>query len=703
MLLYNSYKVPDIHVHLQGLLENYNPEVHIKMKTFTANDIRNIVLAGHGGSGKTALAEAMLFKCGLTDRMGNTADGNTVCDFDAEEIKRKISINAAVANMIWNNVKINVIDAPGGFDFVGGLYEGIRAAESVIITVNGKDGVCAGTVKSYRLATQMNKACMLAVTCMEVENSDFYRVFTQMKTVFGPSVCPIVVPYDKNGPVEAYINLLTMKAYKYDTKGVPTEVEMPASENRIAGLRAAMAEAVAETNEEFMEKFFAGEEFTQDELVRGIHDGVANGTITPVVCCANDTLSGVDMLLEAVTRMLPSPNERKLESIDGSPADYDENKPFKGIIFKTVADPFVGKISYVKVVRGKLTSKTVPVSTDGAELRFGKLVTVIGKKQEDASEICAGDIAAVTKLEANTGDTLCDAADTKPLAGMEFPKANYFRTVTLKGSGDEGKLSAAIRRLLEEDRTLEYVHNHETHERIIGGLGEQHLDIAAAKLKAKFGIDVTLSAPKVAYREAIKKKVTIESKYKKQSGGHGQYGHVKIEFEPYDGEELLFEEKIFGGSVPKNYFPAIEKGLQESCEKGSLGGYPVVRLKATLLDGSYHPVDSSELAFKTAASMAFKDCMKIAEPYLLEPIQSLSILVPDDKQGDVMSMLSKKRGSVLGMNSMGDGMTELIAEAPEAEMQDFALSLRQITQGLGEFSAEFARYEMLPSGTEIKQ
>ncbi len=664
------------------------------MNTFKADNIRNVVVAGHGESGKTALVEAMLYKCGVTDRMGNTADGNTVCDFDEEEIRRKISINAAMTNMVWDGKKINVIDTPGQFDFIGGLYEGIRAAESVIVCVNGKDGVCPGTVKSYKLAEKMNKARMLAVTCMEVENSDFYRVFTEMKTSFGPTVCPIVVPYDKNGPVEAYINLITMKAYKYDKKGVPTEVEMPASENRIKGLRAAMAEAVAETNEEFMDKFFNEEEFTQEELVKGIHDGVANGTITPVVCCANDTLSGVDMLLDAVTKMLPSPNERKLETADGKVLNYDETKPLKAIIFKTVADPFVGKISYVKVVCGKLSAKSVPLTTAGAELRFGKLVTINGKKQEEIGEVYAGDICAVTKLDANTGDTLCDVSDKAPLAAMEFPKACYYRAVKLAANGDEGKLSTAIKRLLEEDRTLEYVHNHETHERIIGGLGEQHLDVAVAKLKSKFGMDVTLQAPKVPYREAIRKKVTIEAKHKKQSGGHGQYGHVKIEFEPYDKDELLFEEKIFGGSVPKNFFPAIEKGLQESSEKGIIGGYPVVRIKATLIDGSYHPVDSSELAFKTAASMAFHSCMEQAQPYLLEPVDSYKILVPDDKQGDVMSVLSKRRGSVLGMNSVGDGMTELTAEAPEAEMQDFALVLRQITQGLGEFTAEFSRYDM---------
>lgn len=662
------------------------------MKTFTAKDIRNVVLAGHGGSGKTALAEAMLFKCGLTDRMGNTAEGNTVCDFDAEEIKRKISINASIANMVWKDTKVNVIDAPGQFDFVGGMYEGVRAAESVIITVNGKDGVCPGTIKAYQLAVKQDKARMLAVTCMEVENSDFYRVFTQMKTVFGASVCPIVVPYDKNGPVEAYINLLTMKAYKYDKKGVPTEVEMPASENRIAGLRAAMAEAVAETNEEFMDKFFNEEEFTHDELVKGIHDGVAKGTITPVVCCANDTLSGVDMLLDAVANVLPSPNERKLEVVDGEALDYDENKPFKGVIFKTVADPFVGKISYIKVVQGKLTPKTVPVDANGNEMRFGKLVTVCGKKQDEAAEVLAGDICAVTKLEANTGDTLCDPADIKELPKIEFPTACYYRAVNLAGGGDEGKLSTAIKRLLEEDKTLDYRHNHETHERSIGGLGDQHLDVVAAKLKSKFGISITLSEPKVAYREAIRKKVTIESKYKKQSGGHGQYGHVKIEFEPSQEDDLIFEEKIFGGSVPKNFFPAIEKGLHEAAEKGSIGGYPVVRVKATLLDGSYHPVDSSEMAFKTAASMAFKDCMAQALPYLLEPLSNYTIFVPDDKQGDVMSVISKRRGSVLGMNSVGGGMTELNVEAPDAEMQDFALVLRQITQGMGEFTSEFSRY-----------
>ena len=515
------------------------------MKAFTADKIRNILLAGHGGSGKTALAEAMLFKSGMTERMGSTNEGSTVSDYDPEEIRRKISINSSLASTEWLGTRINIIDAPGQFDFAGGMYEGLRAAESVIITVNGKDGVCPGTIKAYNLAAGQNKARMLAVTCMEVENSDFYKVHTQLKTVFGPSVCPIVVPYDKNGPVEAYINLLTMKAYKYDNKGVPTEVPMPASENRIAGLRASMAEAVAETNEDFMEKFFSGEEFTHEELVKGIHDGVASGAITPLVCCANDTLSGVDMLLDAVVSMLPSPNERKLERYSGELLDYDENKPLKAFVFKTVADPFVGKISVIKVVQGKLTSGCSAVNaSNGETVRFGKLMKLVGKKQEDIGEAYAGDIVAVTKLEAATNDTLCAPDSVAALEPTVFPQACYFRAVTLAGSGDEGKLSSAIRRLLEEDLTLKYIHNHETHQRIIGGMGDQHLDVAAVKLKTKFGMDVVLSEPKIAYREAIRKKVTIESKYKKQSGGHGQYGHVKIEFEPYDGDPVLFEEKI---------------------------------------------------------------------------------------------------------------------------------------------------------------
>ena len=674
--------------------------------TFTADKIRNILLAGHGGSGKTALAEAMLFKSGATERMGSTNEGSTVSDFDPEEIRRKISINTSLAATVWQDTRINIIDAPGQFDFIGGMYEGIRAAESVVITVNGKDGVCPGTIKAYNLAAGQNKARMLAVTCMEVENSDFYKVHTQLKTVFGPSVCPIVVPYDKNGPVEAYINLLTMKAYKYDSKGVPTEVPMPASENRIAGLRASMAEAVAETNEEFMEKFFSGEDFTHDELVKGIHDGVASGAITPLVCCANDTLSGVDMLLDAVVSMLPSPNERKLETLDGVTLDYDENKPLKAFVFKTVADPFVGKISMLKIVQGKLTAGVSAVNaTTGETVRIGKLLKLTGKKQDEISEAFAGDIAAVTKLEASTNDTLCAPEAVAALAPTEFPQACYFRAVNLAGGGDEGKLSGAIRRLLEEDPTLKYVHNHETHQRMIGGLGDQHLDIAAAKLKSKFGMEVKMSEPKIAYREAIRKPVTIESKYKKQSGGHGQYGHVKMRFEPSGDLEApyVFEQEVVGGAVPKNYFPAVEKGIQESVERGPLAGYPVVGVKAVLYDGSYHPVDSSEMAFKTAAIQAFKKGFMDASPILLEPIASVKVLVPDKYTGDIMGDLNKRRGRVLGMNPVEGGKQEIVADVPMSSLFGYNTDLRSITGGSGTYEYEFSRYEQAPSDVQEKE
>ena len=665
--------------------------------TFTADKIRNILLAGHGGSGKTALAEAMLFKSGATERMGSTNEGSTVSDFDPEEIRRKISINTSLAATVWQDTRINIIDAPGQFDFIGGMYEGIRAAESVVITVNGKDGVCPGTIKAYNLAAGQNKARMLAVTCMEVENSDFYKVHTQLKTVFGPSVCPIVVPYDKNGPVEAYINLLTMKAYKYDSKGVPTEVPMPASENRIAGLRASMAEAVAETNEEFMEKFFSGEDFTHDELVKGIHDGVASGAITPLVCCANDTLSGVDMLLDAVVSMLPSPNERKLETLDGVTLDYDENKPLKAFVFKTVADPFVGKISMLKIVQGKLTAGVSAVNaTTGETVRIGKLLKLTGKKQEEISEALAGDIAAVTKLEASTNDTLCAPEAVAALAPTEFPQACYFRAVNLAGGGDEGKLSGAIRRLLEEDPTLKYVHNHETHQRMIGGLGDQHLDVAAAKLKSKFGMEVKMSEPKIAYREAIRKPVTIESKYKKQSGGRGQFGDCWIEMEGLPrGSGYVFEDAIVGGAIPRNYIPAIDKGVQEAAARGFLAGCQVVDFRVKVYDGSYHTVDSSEMAFKVAGSLAFKKAMEGLKPVLLEPIVLLTVSIPDESMGDVIGDLSSRRGKVLGSDSQA-GITEIKAHVPMSEVLRYAPDLRSMTGGQGFFTMEFDHYEEAP-------
>ena len=668
------------------------------MKTYKCKNIRNIALAGHGGSGKTSLAEALMFVSGGLERMGKVSDGSSVCDYDPDEIKRKISLNTSLTYAEWKDVKINMIDTPGQFDFIGGMYEGIRAAESVIITLPAKDGVEVGTIKAYREAQKNKKATMFVVTRMEEENSNFYKCLEELKTSFGPSICPIVVPFDKYGTVESYINLLEMKAYTYDANGKPTEVEMPASENRLKGLRAAMAEAIAETDEELMMKFFEneGEDFTEAEIIKGLHDGIDQGIITPVVCCSGDTLAGVDMLLDTIVYMLPSPDERNAEGIE-----YDEAAPLSALVFKTIADQFIGKLSFVKVVRGTLSAKTELVNAATGETeKFGKMVALKGKKQEEMIEAYAGDIIALTKLNANTGDTLCVSSDVTELAKIEFPTPCYFKAVKAKDKGDEGKISAAIRRLLEEDRTLCYIHNHETHQRIIGGLGEQHIDVAVNKLKNKFGVDVILEDPIIAYRETIRKKVTVEGKHKKQSGGHGQYGHVKIEFEPGTTDELVFAEQVFGGSVPKNFFPAVEKGLQESIEHGVLAGYPVVRLKATLVDGSYHAVDSSEQAFKMAAHIAFKNGLTQASPCLLEPIQLLTITVPDDNTGDIMGIVNKRRGAILGMEPAGDKMTVISAELPEAETGDFATYIRQVTRGMGYFTMEFARYEQLPSNLE---
>lgn len=673
------------------------------MKTYKCKNIRNVALAGHGGSGKTSLAEALMFVSGGLDRMGKVADGSSVCDFDPDEIKRKISLNAALTYAEWKDVKVNIIDTPGQFDFAGEMIEGIRASESVIITLPAKDGVQVGTIKAYNEAKASNKASMFVVTRMEEENSNFYRVLEELKTNFGPSICPIVVPYDKSGTVESYINLLEMKAYSYGAGGKRTEVEMPASENRLKGLRAAMAEAIAETDEDLMMRYFEneGEDFTFAEIVKGIHDGIDQGNITPVVCCSGDTLASVDMLLDTIVYMLPSPDERPGEPKEGENVKYDENAPLSAFVFKTVADPFVGKMSFVKVVQGKLSvSSAIVNATTGEAEKPGKVLVIKGKRQEDLAEAYAGDVVALTKLNANTNDTLCDPANVVKYDAMKFPQPCFFKGIAAGNKGDDGKLGNALKRLLEEDQTLSYQHNHETHQRVLGGLGEQHIDVAVQKLKNKFGVDVEISDMVIAYRETIRKKVSVEGKHKKQSGGHGQYGHVKMEFEPGDVEELVFQETVVGGSVPKNYFPAVEKGLQESIAHGVLAGYPVVRLKATLFDGSYHPVDSSEQAFKMAAHLAYKAGLQQAAPCLLEPIMSLTITVPDDNTGDVMGVVNKRRGAVLGMNPAGKGITEVLAELPMAETGDFATVIRQMTRGMGGFVMEFARYEQLPSNLE---
>lgn len=679
------------------------------MRQYLAGRIRNIALTGHSGSGKTSLTEALLFKAGATDRLGKVANGNTVSDYDPEEIKRQVSVSTSIAPFAWGSTKINLIDTPGLFDFAGETVQGVRAAESLLICVSGKSGVDVGTEKAYKMAKDASKATMFFVSKLDADHADFYKVFEELKATFGPTVCPIVVPYVEDREVKSYINLIDMKAYTYDEKGEPHEVEMPDFGHRLDGLTAAVSEAVAETDEALFEKYFSGEQFTRDEIIRGVHTGVTNGSISPVLCGCTTNLQAIDMLLDGIVDLLPSPWEKGGEvavDADGEPVEVvcTDEAPLAAYVFKTIADPFIGKLSYIKVISGKLSADMTPInSRTGQPERLGKIIYVRGKKQEDTAYITAGDIGAVTKLAATeTGDALCDPKKVLNFDPINFPKPCLQMAIKTEAKGDESKIASGLQRLMEEDPTIAYENNAETHQQLVSGLGEQHLDVLVSKLKNKFGVSVSLEVPRVAYRETIRKKVKVQGKHKKQSGGHGQFGDVWIEFEPTVGDGLVFEEKVFGGAVPKSFFPAVEKGLQDCVKHGVLAGYPVVGLKATLVDGSYHPVDSSEMSFKMAASIAYKNGMPEASPVLLEPIGNLKVYVPDSNTGDIIGDLNKRRGRVLGMNPSADGLQEIEADVPMSEMSDFATAIRSMTQGRGYFTFDFARYEQLPSNLEAK-
>lgn len=673
------------------------------MKQYHAKNILNIAIAGHSGSGKTTLAEALLFLSGSSDRLGKVGEGNTVCDFDPEEIRRKASVGAAVAPLEWKNHKINLIDTPGLFDFEGGLYEAVRAADSVLITVSGKSGVLVGTEKANQAAAARGLSKIFFVNGLCDESARFYRVFEDLKASFGPSVCPVVVPYIVDGNADCYVNILEYKAYRYQN-GTPAEVPMPDMGDRLDGLRTAIYEAVAETSEEMFEKYFSGEQFTPEEVIVGVSKGVKNGTISPVFCGDAQLTYGIEQLLNGLIWLAPSAEEKSGElglDVDGNPVELSANEDgaAAAIVFKTIADPFIGKLSYLKVISGKVTTETPLVNMrTGNPERIGKVVTIRGKKQEEAQALVAGDIGAVPKLQGTgTGDTLCSPARKIVLEGVDYPAPTLSMAIVPKNKGDEDKIAQGILRLLEEDPTLRFVNDPETRQMIITGLGEQHLDVVVSKLKSKFGVEITLADPRVPYRETIRKKVQVQGRHKKQTGGHGQFGDVWIEFEPCDSDGLEFGERVVGGSVPKGFFPAVEKGLRESIQKGPLAGYPVVGLRATLYDGSYHPVDSSEMAFKLAANIAYKTGMPQAGPVLLEPIGTLSATVPDSNTGDVMGEVNKRRGRIMGMNPGASGMQVVEAEVPMAEMHDFTTFIRQVTQGRGSFTFTFTRYEEAPA------
>ena len=674
---------------------------------YASKDIRNILVAGHAGCGKTTLTEALLYMSGATERMGRVEDGTTASDFDPEEVRRKASLNSSVVPVEYEGIKYNLIDTPGLFDFETGAAEGVMAAESVLICVSGRSGVTVGAEKAYRLACKQNKARMIFVSKTDLENADYFKILEQMKIQFGPSVCPCVVPVRLDDGTVAYINLFSQKAFKYEG-GKQIQIDLPDIGHRFEGLIQAMSEAIAETNEVLMEKFFEGEPFTTEEIVQGMATGVRSGQITPVFCGSAVNNQALDMLLYNMNVLLPGADTAAAvgETKDGEPVEVtaDPDAPLCAYVFKTVADPFVGKLSFIKVLSGKLTATSNVVNArTGQPERLGKTLTVCGKKQTDTPAITTGDIGAVAKLAtAKTGDTLCDAARVVALAAPSYPIASYRMAVKVAKKGDEGKVSGALARLIEEDPSISFAVDAETKQQVIAGLGTQHLEVALAKLKNKFGVEITLDVPRVPYRESIRKSCKAQGRHKKQTGGHGQFGDVWIQFEPTEGEDVVFEEKVFGGSVPKNFFPAVEKGVRQAAEHGVLAGYPMVGLKATLLDGSYHPVDSSEMAFIMAAKLAYKAAVPEAGPVLLEPIGTLRAHVPADNTGDIMGEVTKRRGRVLGMNPDEDGEQVVEAEVPMAEMQDFATFLRQLTQGRGWYTFDFVRYETLPQMLEGK-
>lgn len=653
---------------------------------YPVDKIRNICLLGHLGSGKTALAEALLYYTKGTDRLGSREEGTTVCDFDAEEINRKLSISTAVAPVYYGDYKINILDTPGEFDFSGEVIQALSACEYAIITVSARSGVKVGTEKAFKMCKKRRIPVLFYITKMDADSADYHKVMVQLKEKFGQKICAYNVPIIVDGKTLGYVDLKDMEGKRYEM-GVKVPVEIPASMNGLVSeMKDGFNEALAETSDEMMEKYFAGEEYTIDEIKAAMKSGIRNGDIYPVMSGSSVKLLGIDPLLYFMTAYTPEPAA-------------DPAAPTAIRIFKTVADPFVGKMSYFKVVQGKVKQgDSLTNSRNEVVEKMSKLYVVKGKKQTEVPEIGAGDIGVVTKLQQTSTKDILSAPGVKiEVPEIEYPKPCLSMAIKPKAKGDEEKISQGLQKLKEEDLTFTYETNPETHEQIISGMGKAHLDIIVSKLKSKFGVDVDLKAPRIAYREAIRKRVEQRGKHKKQSGGHGQYGDVLMVFEPYDGEDLLFEEKIFGGSVPKNFFPAIEKGLRECAAKGIQAGYPVVGLKATLIDGSYHDVDSSEMSFKMAASIAFKEGLKNASPTILEPIGTLKVYIPDSLMGDIIGDINKRRGQILGMNPAEDGMQEVVAEVPMSEMADYAIDLRSMTRGIGSFNIEFARYQDAPA------
>lgn len=673
------------------------------MKEYSSDKIRNIVLLGHGGCGKTTLTEAMLFTTKNINRIGKVEDGNTVSDFDKEEIARKISISTSLIPIEWKEYKYNILDTPGYFDFIGEVSSAVRIAAGAVILIDGSSGIEVGTERSWKYMDKRKMPRLIFINKMDKENVNFDKILNHLRNQFGKAIAPFAIPMGKENDFKGFINVVDMIAREYNGKEC---VDKPIPEDllgKVEPIREMLIESVAESDEELLEKYFNGEEFTIEEIHNGLRRGILNGDIVPVLVGSAINNIGIHTLLDMIYDYMPRPKD--MDPWEGiNPKNkkneirkIDKNEPFSSFVFKTIVDSYVGKISLIKVCSGEFHTDMEVYNPEKEESeKLGNLFLLRGKNQIPVNKVAAGDIVAVAKLQyASTGDTLCDKNHPIQYSKMEFPQPTLFMAVEPKAKGDEEKIGVGLNRLTEEDPSFIIRRNVETKQTLIGGQGDMHIAVIINKLKNKFGTDVQLVEQKIPYRETIKGKSDVQGKHKKQSGGHGQYGDVKIRFEPCE-EEFIFTEEIFGGSVPKNYIPAVEKGLRECLETGVLAGYPVTRMKATLYDGSYHDVDSSEMAFKIAASLAFKKGMEQAKPVLLEPIMHVEIIIPEEYMGDIMGDMNKRRGKILGMEPLNDGSQKVIAEAPQAELFKYAIDLRSMTQARGSFTMEFGRYEEVP-------
>lgn len=682
------------------------------METFKYEKIRNVALLGHGGCGKTTLVEAMAYTQGITTRQGKVEEGNTISDFDKEEVKRRFSISTSVVPIVWEDTKINFLDTPGYFDFVGEVEEALQAADAAVIVISAKAGVEVGTMKAWDLCERFKLPRIFFVTDMDDDNASYREVIERLEELYGKKIAPFHLPIRENETFVGYVNVVKMKGRRFTTKSQYDECKIPDySKEYLDRYRESLMEAVAETSEELMEKYFNGEDFTKIEMSSALRSSVSDGSIVPVLMGSGLHAQGTNMLLEAIDKYFPSPNRCVITGINTKQnstfsADYDANKEMSARVFKTIADPFIGKFSLVKVCSGILKADSVIYNArTEAEEKISRLYILRGKEQIEVKELYAGDIGAIAKLnDVATGDTLSTKACPITFDQLKISTPYTYQRFNTKNKGDDDRVSQALAKIMDEDLTIKLVNDKENHQTLLYGIGEQQLDVVVSKLLARYKVEIELNKPRIPYRETIRKKVKVQGRHKKQSGGHGQFGDVHIEFEPSGDLEtpFIFEEKIFGGAVPKNYFPAVEKGLAESVQKGPLAGYPVVGIKATLVDGSYHPVDSSEMAFKLATIQAFKQGIMEATPILLEPIAALKVVVPERFTGDIMGDLNKRRGRVLGMNPMSGGKQEIEADIPMAELYGYSTDLRSMTGGMGEYSYEFTRYEPAPSDVQAK-